>query len=133
MNLDWTCPEFDWTEVLDVDPHWRLIKIIFRLLKFIGKMVVYRRTTSLVMKMRRPNGDSFYSHLVIGGFVFCTFLPKAASKFLPTRCVGIQYDNGHIEICIKGLVAGARVVKFEESEFVSEEAAKNFYGLKEDS
>ena len=67
MNLDWTCAEFDWTEVLDVDPHWRLVKIIFRLLKFIGKMVVYRRTTSLVMKMQRPNGDSFYSHLVIGG------------------------------------------------------------------
>ena len=128
MRFDWTKSEFDWTEILDVDPSFRVVKIVYRLVMASARTVISRRSTEFVLHQTRPNGDKFYTRFVLRGFVFCTFLPNWISRWFPERCLTIMYTNGKcIDICVKGLVANPRVDEFDEAEFVSEEAAEKYY------
>ena len=131
MNLDWTKLEFDWTEILDGDPSFdivRIVKISYRLIRALAKTVVSQKSLEFVLQQSRPGGDIFYTRFVLRGFVFCTFLPNCLSRHFPKHCLTIRYANGKaLTICVKGLVVNTRVEEFEETEFVSEEAAAKYY------
>lgn len=115
MQCDWTKSQFDWSEILDVEPSFRIVKIVYRLVRALAKTVISRRSTELVLQQTRPNGDEFYTRLALRGFVFCTFLPNCISRHFPVRCLTILYTNGKcIDICVKGLFVNARVEEFEE-------------------
>ena len=114
MKFDWTKSEFDWTEILDVEPSFRTIKIAYRLVRASAKTVISRRSTEIVLKQVRPNREKFHTRVVLRGFVFCTFLPNWISRHFPVRGVRIQYSNGHIDILVKGLAANFRVEECEE-------------------
>ena len=127
--LNWTKSQFDWSEILDVDPSFRIVKIVCRLVRELAKMVISRQSHEFVLQQVRPNGDKFYTRFVLRGFVFCTFLPNWISRHFPVRCVRIPYTNGHLDILVKGLAVNFRVEEFGEAEFVSQEAAERYYKL----
>ena len=127
--IDWTESQFDWTEILEADPESRIIKTAYRLVKGVAKMMISQYSYDFVLQQVRPNGKKFYTHFVLRGFVFCTFLPNCISRHFPQRCVRIEYSNGHLDMLVKGLAVNFRVEEIEEAEFVSEEAAKKYYKL----
>ena len=129
MTIDWTKSQFDWSEILDVDPSFRILKIVYRLVSALAKTVISRQSREFVLQQVRPNGNKFYTRFVVRGFVFCSFLPNWISHHFPVRCVRIQYTNGHLDILVKGLAVNFRVDEFEEAEFVSEEAAERYFKL----
>lgn len=133
MTLDWTKSQFDWSEILDVDPSFRIVKIVYRLVRALTRTVISRQSREFVLQQVRPNGSKFYTRLVVRGFVFCTFLPNWVSRHFTVRCVRILYTNGPIDILVKGLAVNFRVEEFQEAEFVSEEAAERYYKLNIDT
>ena len=129
MDFDWTKSEFDWKDILDVDPSpLRVFKIAYQLMKALVKMAISERSTEIILAQSRPNGDKFYTRIVLRGFVFCTFLPGFMSRYLPRRHLTIQYSNGKcVDIYVTGLVANPHLEEFDEAEFVSEGAAMEYY------
>ncbi len=119
MKINWAESQFDWSEILNVESPFRIVKIVYGLVRALVKTVVSRRSTEIVLQQIKPNGDKFHTRVVLRGVVFCTFLPNWISRHFPVRCVSILYTNGKdLDICVKGLFVNLRVGEFEEIEGV---------------